>query len=1093
MQHADVRKVVLQDLACSIVRRKIARNNLHTIAHQHKLLIVLRTEDDHNIFYYGNQKDANAFRVELALIKTSVGEHYIHYFKTDINAYALKHYDSLKNKKAWWTIKSSDGRKDASRGMHSLSLMKHLRDSGSLKSMDITEKGIFMTQYHDRLSRMEYATLEYPHSSVRLTHPERSYGRLFGRGEDIDDDVEAMKDILRVDELDETQIKTLQNAMKLHDQYAALPDHMRAKLDEKMLTKRFTLDEQLATMKRAIPPSAVVFFDFESSPFGEHSPYGVCYSDYNEDAVHSIRGADCAEALMDELLEVYGADCPDDIDWGKFKPPVIKLMAHNATYDYSFLFEHLRRVKFLEKGTSLICGTALVSNECMRVTESPNAQIVRWMTEDAWETAERDNKLRRQWRRCLQNLRKTSTFVTVDNLHVISRGAIDVVAFLRDNAPFDGFEPEMIAKRTYRALSISLQDTYKMIPMPLSQFGKSFNLQQSKEVMPHALMTREFVDSGGVATVDDVRKAVYEMHVNESDLVNKLTRLVGDHGGVEAVRKLGCRVHATVVDGDSELWLKIDFNYAPDDLGLRLDELHAKKAHLAAYHLLIEHYGNDDALRSLVYEDLLAHVIAKAREYDCEVSPGHYDMIEYSMHYCAIDVQVLKDGWRVFHDLLFDKFALSTLHFPTLAGLADRYFIDEGCFEGVCEVSGVVQSFIAQCSVGGRVMCAHNKRSHVKGKIADFDGVSLYPSSMDRLGTLDSFADSGMYSMVEPVNDQRVEELIAFIETYMDLLKPRGECRKHDKVRDVHEYLVGLRERPARVHYKHIGGWGRLYPTDCVGNARTKSMQGCFKGLRSALVGHVAHDIDLENSLPSITVQQLDKLVDAGELSIKRDDYRHLRDYVDRRQAWRDEISKHHGVSKDVAKEMTLIATFGGDPSSHYATLGVKPGPLCPKLKSLVEEIRVVRAALVEHLRKDPVYDARYLARLEKKAGNHEDAARSFFSLYVQTIEESVMRHVRDYLALRGVNVTSLIHDGVHADQCSEELMRGAEEYVAARGWVIRLAEKQCYGMQNARIPELDPIYELDAVHNRTRQSAQTPSEPVVYGGYLMGRPKMLT
>ncbi|KAL1503979.1 hypothetical protein AB1Y20_010395 [Prymnesium parvum] len=618
--------------------------------------------------------------------------------------------------------------------MHSLALLKHLRDSGSLNAIDATTRGIFMTQYHDRLSRAEYITLEYPPEAVRPTHPERSYSRLFGRGEDIDDDVEAMKDILQVDELDETQIKALKNAMKLHEQYAALPAHMRTKLDDKMLANRFTLDDQLATMRRAIPPSAVVFFDFESSPFGEHTPYGVCYGDYNQDTVHTIRGEDCAEALMDELLEVYGCDCPDDVDWGEFNPPVIKLMAHNATYDYSFLFKHLRRVKFLEKGTSLICGTALVSNEYMRTTESPNAQLVRWMIEDAWEMVERDNNIRPQWRRCLQHLRKTSTFVTVDNLHIISHGAKNVVAFLRENAPFNELEPEMIAKRTYRALSIALQDTYKMISMPLSQFGKSFNLPQGKEVMPHALMTKEFVAGGGVATLDEIRKAVCEMYLSENDLVDKLTRLVADHGGVEAVRKLGCRVHATVVDGDSELWLKIDFKYAPDDLGLCLDELHAKKAHLAAYRLIIEHCGNDNALRSLVYEDLLDHVILKAREYDCEVSPGRYDMIEYSMHYCTIDVQVLKDGWRVFHDLLFDKFALSTFHFPTLAGLADRYFIDEGCFEGVCEVSGVVQSFIAQCSVGGRVMCAHNKRSHVKGKIADFDGVSLYPSSMDRLG-----------------------------------------------------------------------------------------------------------------------------------------------------------------------------------------------------------------------------------------------------------------------------------------------------------------------------------------------------------------------
>ena len=36
-------------------------------------------------------------------------------------------------------------------------------------------------------------------------------------------------------------------------------------------------------------------------------------------------------------------------------------------------------------------------------------------------------------------------------------------------------------------------------------------------------------------------------------------------------------------------------------------------------------------------------------------------------------------------------------------------------------------------------MCANNKRSHTKKKLADFDGVSLYPSAMKRLGALGGY------------------------------------------------------------------------------------------------------------------------------------------------------------------------------------------------------------------------------------------------------------------------------------------------------------------------------------------------------------------
>ena len=59
--------------------------------------------------------------------------------------------------------------------------------------------------------------------------------------------------------------------------------------------------------------------------------------------------------------------------------------------------------------------------------------------------------------------------------------------------------------------------------------------------------------------------------------------------------------------------------------------------------------------------------------------------------------------------------------------------LKSGCFEGIYQVSAVVQQFISKCVVGGRVMCNSNKQFHVKQKIADFDACSLYPSAMNRV------------------------------------------------------------------------------------------------------------------------------------------------------------------------------------------------------------------------------------------------------------------------------------------------------------------------------------------------------------------------
>ena len=97
-------------------------------------------------------------------------------------------------------------------------------------------------------------------------------------------------------------------------------------------------------------------------------------------------------------------------------------------------------------------------------------------------------------------------------------------------------------------------------------------------------------------------------------------------------------------------------------------------------------------------------------------------MIEYSRRYCEVDVQVLQAGYMIFRDALLDKYGLDCLTYPTMASLSDAYFNRQGCFEGVCEIAGVVQRFIANSSVGGRVMCAENKKATVEAQVSDSDG-----------------------------------------------------------------------------------------------------------------------------------------------------------------------------------------------------------------------------------------------------------------------------------------------------------------------------------------------------------------------------------
>ena len=126
-------------------------------------------------------------------------------------------------------------------------------------------------------------------------------------------------------------------------------------------------------------------------------------------------------------------------------------------------------------------------------------------------------------------------------------------------------------------------------------------------------------------------------------------------------------------------------------------------------------------------------LITNLVEWGCNVGNNRFDMVRYAAIYCRTDVRVLKDGWRVFRDALLNEYSMDVFSYPTIASLADALFTEKGCFEGVQQISGVPQAFIAQASVGGRVMCANNEPARKTALLADFDGVSLYPSSMARI------------------------------------------------------------------------------------------------------------------------------------------------------------------------------------------------------------------------------------------------------------------------------------------------------------------------------------------------------------------------
>lgn len=145
--------------------------------------------------------------------------------------------------------------------------------------------------------------------------------------------------------------------------------------------------------------------------------------------------------------------------------------------------------------------------------------------------------------------------------------------------------------------------------------------------------------------------------------------------------------------------------------------------------------------RYIPLEECLSHLhtqverdryLENAIKWDC-LKDNKIDIINYSGKYCMIDCRVLKSGYSIFKKWIKELINLDIDDIITTASLAHKYFINEGCYKDVKELSGVPQMFIQKCVVGGRTMLSNNQKMIKSGKVNDFDAVSLYPSAMNRI------------------------------------------------------------------------------------------------------------------------------------------------------------------------------------------------------------------------------------------------------------------------------------------------------------------------------------------------------------------------
>ena len=201
-----------------------------------------------------------------------------------------------------------------------------------------------------------------------------------------------------------------------------------------------------------------------------------------------------------------------------------------------------------------------------------------------------------------------------------------------------------VINRKGDSINVTIKDSYKLITMPLRNFGECFSLNQEKDLMPYDTYTQQNVKKRYIP----LEEVLQSIHIN-----------------------------------------------TPKEE---------------------EHFRSN------------------CKKWNC-IKNNLVDIVKYSEKYCIIDCEVLQKGYETFRSWNMKKpFCIDIDNVITISSLAHKFMLNEGVYDNIGQLAGVPRAFIQKCLVGGRCMSRDNEKCCLKGRINDFDAVSLYPSAMVRLG-----------------------------------------------------------------------------------------------------------------------------------------------------------------------------------------------------------------------------------------------------------------------------------------------------------------------------------------------------------------------
>jgi len=170
-----------------------------------------------------------------------------------------------------------------------------------------------------------------------------------------------------------------------------------------------------------------------------------------------------------------------------------------------------------------------------------------------------------------------------------------------------------------------------------------------------------------------------------------------------------------------------------------LNDEYGKKEAIAYSYYTPENYG--EVVDIKYYRTLLKDGDKKAFDNNMDTDASYnkktktFNPLDYYVEYLRLDCLCLKKGLQKFNDTIMEITGnLSIYDSLTISSLTDKYMKLNGGYDNVYEVCGNLREYISKAVYGGRVAVNEKyKKKVIEGKIADYDGVSLYPSAINRL------------------------------------------------------------------------------------------------------------------------------------------------------------------------------------------------------------------------------------------------------------------------------------------------------------------------------------------------------------------------